>query len=452
MNVIKRICEKYPVEYNLMPDPWMRSVSLSFDSGVPVDLQDKIMEGLNQLGVFLEEMGIPMILETSAAKAGCYVLRVSGQEKFRFSEVPVGIPFAGYDMTESVIWTIYILAGRKDWLDDPSYRGNYVSCRCFSARQQATAAQISESVTSQYRGNIQNEKIQEIFRKLRSSVADFVMQAPRFSAQPIEESLFEKYKGRSMDATLSEIAGVLFGNGDFQQEIDAYCDLVCSSAAYTKQLKEVTAQLVETAYQLPIMAVSRLFTELGTLIDEIEPVSAAECSRLLRERVRFSLTVTDLKSCFDAVDKAYLAALQAKLETLFLRATCDQAHSAINREFSGAKQSIAALRNALGRFCFIRQNKFSVDDGAELLSWKQLSALEDRDIRHKDVSWSTESLNDLQSAIKSSYAPQLWLCSQTLCNKAEVDNVTDSHLTRAVPVLDEHVVWAVWVDPYREGV
>lgn len=449
MNVIEKICEKFPIEYNLMPDYRIRSVDMTFGSQVPLELQDKVLEGLDLLGIFVEDMGMPMCLKMSSGNKDCYTLSVSGEEMFHFSNSPTGIPFAGYDPVEAIIWTVYILASRKDWLD--GYRGKLISCRCFSARQQAAAMQISNSVLRQYYGSIQDEQIQDIFNQMRGCVRDFVTRAPRFSAQPIEDTVFEKFKGKSFEDSLQNIAERIFGTRSFVREMEDYCDMVCAGSEYSRKLREASTRLVETAYQLPIMAVSRLFTELNTLIDEIAPVSASECSRLLQENVRFSLSSSGLETCFEAVDKAYLNALKAKLEIAFLRSVCDQANSIIHREFTSAKRSIASLRNALGRFCFVRKDSFDSGEGADPLSWKRLSELEGRDVRHRDVSWTPKSLNDLQSVIKSSYSPQLWICSEKLRNQSELEAITDIHLTRAVPVLDEHVVWAIWVDVYKEG-
>lgn len=443
MNVIQKICEKYPIEYSLMPDFRMRSVSLTFGPRVPLDLQDKIMEGLEWLGVFVEDMGMPVSLDVSDARPDSYTLSVSGQEQFHFSTFS-GIAFAGYDMTEAVIWTVYILASRKDWLEP--YKGKYISCRCFSARQQAAAIQISSSVARQYQGNFSEDQLRAVFGKLRTCVAPFVSQAPLFSSQPIEESVFEKIKGRSAEASLHDIAVRLFGSVSFDEELHAYCERVWNSSTYQDQLEDAVGMLMETVYQLPIMAVSHMFTELGTLTDEIEPVDASEYRHLLQERAKFSLTASGLKSVFEKLDDVCRASVRTELEIAFLREVCEKAYIRIGREFSEAKRSIMQLRNALGRFCFVRAESFEQGGSAGLLSWKQLSNMMDRDVYSKNVFWNPDSLNDLQSIIKSTYAPQLWLCSEKLRNQSEMASITDMLITKPVPVMDERLVWAIWVD------
>ena len=441
MNVIQRICEKYKTEYYLMPDFPMYSVDLTFSPQVPLELQDKILDGMGRLGVPVESLGMSMSLDVSAEKPDSYTLTVSGQEMFHFTTF-AGIPFVGYDISEAVIWTVYILASRKDWLD--AYQGRYISCRCFSARQQAAAAQISSSVTRQYQSSISQDAVRTEFEKLRAFVKPFAAQAPRISAQPIEESVFEKYRGRSAESTLQQIAQRLFGDFSFEQEQYAYCQLVQSSNVYQQYLEDASQQLVETACNLPIMSVNNLFTELDSLICEIEPVNSSEYRRLLQETVNFSLSGASLKLCFEKVDQAWLYGIQTRLETDFLQAVCSHARAIIDQEFAAARRSIMQLKIDLSRFCFIRPESFE-QSGTGTLSWRKLSHLTDRDIYSKDISWTQNSLNDLQ-IVMSRYSPQLWICSEKLRNLSEMHHITGAHLTKAAPILDERLVWAIWVD------
>ena len=443
MNLIQRICEKYPIEYTLMPDFRMRTVNLTFGSNVPCDLVCEVTEGLDWLGVLTEDTGLPMMLVVSESRADSYTLTLSGQEMFHFSTFS-GINFPGYQISEAIIWTIYILASRKDWLDP--YKGKSISCRCFSARQQAAATQISSYVSRQFQGNVSDDIIRSVFENLGKLVEPFVTKAPLFSARPIEETVFEKIKGRTEDAPLHEIARLLFGISDFDEEMEAYCQMMQSSDLYRTQITSAIEQLSKTAYDLPIMAVSQLFTELGTMIDEINPIDHFEYRRLLQEEVRFSLSTASLHKCFEKLDEAYQENVRRKLCTAFLREVCDKAHTMINREFLDARRSITQLRNALGRFCFVQQGNFEQAGDGSILNWKRLSTLEDRDVYSKNVSWSPSSFDNLQSNIKSIYAPHLWICSEVLRNQSQEHYITDMLITKSAPIMDERLVWAIWVD------
>lgn len=446
MNLIQRICEKYPIEYTLMPDYRIRTVNLTFGAQIPADLCDEILDGLDRLGVYAEDTGLPMALDVSDIRENSYTLTLSGQEMFHFSHFS-GISFPGYQISEAIIWAVYIMASRKDWLDP--YKGKFISCRCFSARQQATAIQISNSVDCQFQANISDSFVRKVFQDLGTLVSSFAKKAPRFSARPIEETVFEKYKGRSENVSLQELSCRIFGSSSFEDELNAYCHMVKHSSAYVNQVEFAARKLTETAYNLPIMAVSHLFTELGSLIDCVDhadflPVSVRQT--LLTEKVRFSLNATSLASCFSKLDEAYLDGICRKLQVLFLREVSEKAHTLINLELANARRSITQLRNALGHFCFIRQRSIDQSGSDTSINWKKLSVLEDRDIYSTNLSWTPESFNDLQSTIKSIYAPQLWICSEILRNQSQVQSITDLLITKSAPVMDERLVWAIWVD------
>ena len=443
MNVLQRICEKYRAEYNLMPDPKMRNIQLTFGPSVPEGYQERIRDSLTWMGVFEEDDGVPVCLDVSPDNSERYVLKVSGAPMFHFSTTAPGMAFVEYDMCEAVLWAIYIVAGRKNWLD--GYQERYlISCRCFTARQQAAALQISDSVNRQYESALSQEQLERIFNELRQMILETIRQVPRFSAQPIEKKVFDTYKGKVLEGTCREIAQTLYGQASFDQETDAFARMVLQSEPYNQLVEEAAARLVELAHSLPLLAVGHLFTELETMVDGIEPVPVSELDRLLRQRVSFVLSPEKLKEAFNDLDRAYARAARSCLETRFLRTACDRANARIKPEFNAAKRGIMQLRGALSRFCFVRPGCFDQDGGA--LSWERLSHLEERDVSSRDVSWTPETLSNLQGVIRSQYAPQVWICSERLRNMAELAANQDIHLIQAAPILDERQVWAIWVD------
>lgn len=445
MNAAEKICEKYKVEYNLMPDRWMRPICLTFGSKVPNGLQQDVMLRLDRLGIFTDSMGVPVRLDVSADREDIYTLS-SGNKQFHFAPYTVGIPFVNYDMTEAIIWTVYIIACRKDWLD--AHNNRFISCRCFSARQQAAAMRIAKSVSAQYSSSVPVDKVDSIFREMQGAIDPFAMMAPRFSQRPIPEAAFQRLHGRQLDIPLGDLAEALFGTDSFEQELDAFCANVTSGRGYRKRVNEAAQQLVETVYGLPIMSVGFFFTELTNRIDDIQSNFTAEIQQMFREKaMRFSLTADNLRSRFAGVDRVYLACVKGKLLREFLHTVCEQVKAIIDQEFYAAKKEIMMLGYSMGKFCFVREGSFeNPEDFDNLLTWKKLAALEDSDIRSRDISWTPTSLSDLQSEINTVQAPQVWMCSERLKNLSDAHAITDAFQTRAVPVLDERFVWAIWAD------
>lgn len=441
--IIKRICEKYPIDYTLIPDIRMSAVRLCFGAEVSEEIQGQLMEKLDRLGIFVEDQGITMEFSLLDEKSEQYVLRMAGEDMFYYTPRFDMIAFRQYDMTEAVAWSIYVLAGHKDWLE--SYRGRYLYCRCFSSRQQATAMRIFSSVTRQYQNTVSQTQIQQVFDKLKDKVEGLVYMAPRFSGQPIEASTFSQVNGRQLDSSLWEIARKLFSGQDFEEELDAYVQLIKDSPAYQRMLTEAADILTEAACELPIMAVSGLFTGLGTMIDEVAPVETAKIQKLFQKSGKLTISAQGLKEAFAEVDEAYLEQLRFRIETEYLRTACDNAYNLIKKECTDARRNIMQLYSALGRFCFVRSESFAQGDQT-MLTWKQLSCLEERNIYSKDVNWNTDSLNDLQSVMKSKVSPYLWICSESLANRGKMAAITDELTTYPVPVMDDKLVWAIWVE------
>lgn len=437
--IIKRICEKYPIDYTLIPDFRMSKVCLRFTE-VSEEIQEQLQDKLIRLGILQEDVGIAMEFSLVDRESEKYVLRLSGKDMFYYAP---RFETRQYDMSEAVAWSIYVLAGHKDWLN--SYQGRYLYCRCFSSRQQAAAARISSSVARQYQSTVPQELVQQVFDKLKGSVDGLVRMAPRFSGQPMEYGVYSQANGRTMTGSLEEIARKLFGERDFEAELNAYVQLIRDSSGYQKVLADAVDALTEAACELPIMAVSGFFTALGTLIDEIVPVEPATIQKLLQKTGKLTVNAQNLKNAFAEVDEGYLKKLGFQVETEFLRTACDNAYDRIKKECADARQNIMQLYGALGRFCFVRPDSFAQEDQT-MLTWKQLSCLEERHIYSKNVNWDEKSLHDLQSVMNSTFSPYLWICSQPLANRGKNAAITAAAITYPAPVMDDKLVWAIWVE------
>lgn len=447
MDVVKRICEKYRIEYNLMFDRQLLPVSLTFSPAIPQTFQDQLMEALFRTGVFLEDTGIPLILDRCGEDT--YELTRDGALLYRFRNSAPNLSFPDYDISETISWVIYILASRKNWLD--GCKGQYISCRCFSARQQSAAVRISKCVDAQYGTSVPEELITQFYSRFQDYLSEVVRGAPRFSTRPIPMEAFQSLRGKPQDMTLRSLAEALYGTQSFTQELDWYLSRVRTGKFYRNSLEEAKQALASIAYQLPMSSVGYFFTAIGDHVDTIEKVSLDAVSSLLSKRVNFSLTAENLRSCFHEVDQAYLHFLETTLQREFFRSALDESMPDITKETSVVKMNIYRLRNSLHRFCFLKEEHFFQEDSASNpLSWKQLSQLTDSDIYCPDVSWDPDSLHDLQSEVRTISSPRIWICSDRLKNLADMHMISDAYNTKAAPVMDERLVWAIWADNNQE--
>ena len=441
MNVIDKICEKYTTEFNLMFDIGVRPLDLRFGASVPATMQAQLEAGLFRMSIFRGMGGVTVQLDMD--ENGVCIMSVGGAERYRFAPRAAGLAFPNYDMTECILWVLYILATGKNWLDN--CRGMYLSCRCFSARQQATAARIQKSVARQYDTAVSVDETDAFYEKWEKYLKEAARRAPRFSARPIPTATFAALKGKSKTVHLGEMARTLYGTEPFAEEIDRYLEGLKTGASYRNWLEEATKDLADIAYRLPIMATNNLFTAVGTYIDNIRTESPDRIESGLNRQESFALTPASLQECFGGVEAAYCRYAEDLLRADFFRTVRDRVRSFIHTELLQAQQNIYYLNSDLHSFCFTDAESFGQGD-VQLLSWKQLADLRDSDVYSDDVAWTTGALHSLQSRLKSIYAPQLWICSDPLKNMSDDAMIADAELTRSVPVTDEKLVWAIWAD------
>lgn len=443
MNIVSRICEKYPTEYNLMPDRRMRPIDLTFGPSIPFALQDQVLDHFLFMGGCLEPGGLPVQLDKDSC--GHYALNLPGEVRYRFADRAARFYFPNYDMTTAIAWVLWIISSGKDWLQ--TCQGRFISCQCFSAAQQTAAARIAGSVEAQFASSIPREQLSLFLSRHQKYLDELVLRGPRFSCRPIPESVFRNLRGKNRDYSVNELAGILFGPDTFSRELKQYQEQLRLSPGYRAQLDAARSELSKIACALPIMAVSYFFTELRSTIDSFQGSALNDLQTALSRQVRFTLTPGNLSDAFEEVDRIYLDYLKALLREDFFRTVCQEAQSVTQSEIHAAKRNVFELRTALHRFCFLRDNRLGKSEQiCTPLTWKQLSSLSDSDIRSPADVWDTGSFNELQSGLLSVYAPHVWICSDRLKNLSDREMIADAYNTRSAPVMDERLVWAIWVD------
>lgn len=442
MRIVDRICEKYRADYNLMFDFMMEPINLTYGAEVPGELRDKIQAGLDKMNVCSEPEGIPLLL--ASTPEGEYTLSRDGKLLFRFANKTARIEFVNYDVSEAIAWTIYAVAAKKDWLNGEE--GMYISCRCFSARQQAAAARIKKSVKAQYESSVPEERVTKALEAILENIDFLWKSAPLFSARPISEDAYKAFLGKATEMRRQDIAEGLFGRKPFSEELDAYREKVKAEPSYQRQLGASKETLVNFVYELPILAVGYFFTELNDRIDKVETMTPEQIQRAMQEKVRFSLTPENLRKCFETVDAQYSAYIKSMLQQDFLRTVCEETQKAIGAELTSKQKAVRELGRDLGRFCFTEDIGFEQESDNRLLGWRRLAQLEDSDIFSRDISWDAGSLLSLQRTICDRYATKAWICTEKLKNQVTASQTTDQYNAVKTPLLDERCVWAIWAD------
>lgn len=446
MNIAERICDKYKIDYNLTLTFLPSGIDLTYGEDFPLDLMDRVEQTVGKMGIYVAPGEIPVCLEKEAE--GKYKMTMDGHVLYRFADKPAHYPFPDYDPADAIGWTLYAIAAGKEqqWMVDvlgKQARGQYVTCRCFSARQQSSAARIMASLKAQDRSDVPEEKVEEGVRLVLGYVRSYTDAVPLFSGRPIEESAFRELRGRQQEMELGQLANRLFGHADFQEDLDSYVNRLQKEESYHQRIQSASEDLQAMIYDLPWKAVRFFLDQISSKIDEYAIYSPSQIQQLLRKRVRFSLHGEKLSACFAEVDDAWEKNAVNMIRRDFLRSVIAHLSSSIQRSLIQVQRVSTGLQRHLRGFFFAREDSFG--QVQEKLNWKQLSEITDRDLYSPDLSWEVESLLDMQRTFQATAGAQRWLCTERLKNLVVDASKVDQFNTTAVPLLDERYVFGLWL-------
>lgn len=446
MNIVDRICDKYKIDYNLTLTFLPTAIDLTYADDFPMELMERVEQNLGKMGVYVVEGGLPLHLEK--VSAGEYALIMDGSVLYRFADKPAHYPFPHYDPADAIGWTLYAIAAGKEnsWMVDSMgklARGQYVTCRCFSARQQASAARIMASLKAQDRSDVPEDKVREGLSLVMSYVSGYTSTVPLFSGRPIAETAFRELRGRQTETTLAELATALFGKDSFLEELEIYVGKLQKDSSYARRVEAASEELQKMIYDLPWKAVRFFLDQLNAKIDESETYGPEQIEQMLDKKVRFSLSADKLSACFSEVDDAWEKYAVNMIRRNFLRNVCQKLNSTIGRALIQVQRVSTGLQWHLRGFFFARENSFG--EVTEKLNWRQLSEISDRDLYCPDISWEVTSLLDIQRIFQGATGAQRWLCTERLKNLSEEAQITDQFNTTAVPLLDERYIFGLWL-------
>ena len=445
MNIVERICDKYKIDYNLTLTFLPTAIDLTYGDNFPMDLMERVEQNLGKMGVYVVEGGVPLCLEK--VSDGEYALTKEGEVLYRFADKPAHYAFPDYDPADAMGWTLYAIAAGKEksWMLDAmgkAARGQYVTCRCFSARQQAAAARIMASLKAQDRSDVPEEKVKEGMTLVMDHVRGYISAVPLFSGRPIAESAFREMRGYQGETELANIAKVLYGSENFQKELDSYVRRLQKDADYARQVEAAAEELLKMVYDLPWKAVRFFLDQLNSKIDEAQVYSPDQIEGMLHKKVRFSFGAEKISACFSEVDDAWEKYAVNMIRRDFLRSVGQKLNSTIGKALIQVQRVSTGLQWHLRGFFFAKEDSFG--EVTDKLNWRQLSEITDRDLFCQDISWEVNSLLDIQRVFQSMNGAQRWLCTGRLRNLAEDATLTDQYNTTAVPLLDERYIFGMW--------
>ena len=199
-------------------------------------------------------------------REGVLVLKKKDEILYYFADHTEDISFYEYDPCEAIAWVIFMLSTGEKWLND--YKGQYISCKAFSARQQAAAERFLKCVNAQYENVMSDELIRDTLRELLQYTTCFTDRVPVFSARPISEKVFiQLEEAEEVRRDIETVAAKLFGEVSFDQELEDYYKAVRETDNYQKRIHVGVEWLLKKANSLPIMTLGRFFTELQSYIN-----------------------------------------------------------------------------------------------------------------------------------------------------------------------------------------
>ena len=457
MNIVDRICEKHKNDYNLISNDWMDPVHLAFGECVSSDIRERLERELDRLDIEVDPFDAAVNLKLDVDGEGTYHLTRSGELLYRFANRAPSFFFPNYDIVQAIAWTIYAIVSQneKKWLLNFAGKithGAFISCQSFSAKQQVVASRIMKSVSAQSVSEMPDNIVTMALKQLVAYADQFVESIPLFSYRPILEAAYvryKEYKNKPIEKKLGEIAEDLFGRSSFENEISSYRKFVKESQVYADQVSKARKELTRIIYDLPIMVVSRFFTELNEAIVSINGVSLSHIEDLLSESVRFVMTPDKLQSAFAQVDSLWAKYTRNAIRQDFLKRVWEETMEAVDGEQLAARKICRQMRRELSRFCFVDLEEYKEFEDGGLLSWKQLVNLQERDLSMAaDIRWNEDSVSSLQSRLKSIEEPNCWLCTPSLKDLLKNKHIVDPHNTQAVPLMDQRCVFALWVREY----
>ena len=410
MDILQKITERYPINLYLPYVDSKRSLKILWDESLPVACRREIEQGMKKIPLYpvdaRADLEVTICQEPCPGEEDpCLALRC--EEKCFY--------FADEDPCISLLWTLYAMVQTLPFIQG-------ITCAKiiavnYSSMQQSLASSLLASA-EYWQGALTAGVLAPILKAVIAEHAQgLVRQAPAFSSRPVTESgwaeiqkasgLFAKKK----QVRLQELAEQLFGQGDFVQELDAYCALLPRRDEFTQAVDAAFSSAAQQLYRLPLLEFEvRLNDAINELKNELSATNEmSSASKVLDKTATVKhLGPDQLRQVFEQADSLYTKIAEYKVKIVFLEALAERLKKKIAESVPRVLSTMQSWNRVLRPFCKIGTVKDKLD-----LGWDCCETLSPEQLRAEDNGWDGQMLYKLQTSagIKGRYYLEAWLCS-----------------------------------------
>lgn len=445
MNIVERIQKEYPANWFVMDDRLSRTLTLEFATDIPQELQNRLEETLvDRFGLRLSSAADLFLRLQTDESTGHYQLVKDDRVCFSFYKEAAPIAGTNYcDCTEAIAWVVYLLSTAPSNNLLATLRGGCIACRVLCARQQTIAAEYRAFTQNQYSNSQYTDKhYEELCKKLAKYYRKFIDEVPRPSGQPIRSEAFDALKKRFLGfhtgETLSsgEAYKRLFGDSDFSQIIDIYCEHVPQTDVYRVAVEKAVTMLADAVRGVPIAAANSYLSGLHHYISRMTAEEPDE-NNIQCDAISLTRDCQYLRNALAPFDNAWEIYAKRRVVKDFLLRVQELVDAQMDEELKTASRVVQDARISLNTFSVLETGK------RKGLTWQHLAEPETADIYVPDTEWTCDSFGALQRVITTNDA---WLCSQKLLAAMQQGNNFAQGMDRTygVPLSNDQYVWVFW--------
>lgn len=446
MDILRQIKERYPIELYLPYVETERTINILWDDNLPGEVRRRIEEEMGKMSISSEnnaDLELRIGMESVPDGEGiCLALHC--EEKSFY--------FVHGDACNSLVWTLYALVRNLPFMRDKT-RAKILAVT-YSAMQQSLASSILASVEYWQRSLSEGVLKPVIQNAIEGHAQELARLAPTYSSRPVTESGWNEIK-RTMvllpkrrQTSVQELSNCLFGEGDFEERLDAFCQLLVNRREFKDAVNSAVSSAAQSLCRFPLL---NLEVRLRDAINEQKKELSAEIEiDVVKQALNKTVTVNKLspewiRKIFADADDIYAIIAKYKISILLLEALEKGLKEQYGQAVPKLLKTLQDWNKALHPFCKIGTVKKPLEIG-----WNCCEELPPECLYVKENEWDERMLYKLQTSENRSYYRETWFCSE---NVYEISRQNESMFINSMcPVygLAEHLMVAFMTDIIQE--